>query len=187
MIAAGLMLLAGSAFAQPYPGLPDTAYVGLFADAAHTVRSVTYGGGPGFTSFTMYIFFLPNKMGLQGAEFKISYPSNVIGLTAVKNASIAIELGTLANGMSFTFNEIGGCKTDWVEAYRQPCFLNSAAQTQIMVVEHPGIIPFPVYQVVTCELGYPIAPLKRFTHLSLNYDGGVAVEHQSWGAIKSLF
>ncbi len=84
LVAMGLMLLAGSGFAQPYggladstyAGLPDTAYVGLFADAAHTVRSVTYGGAP--AAFQWYIFFLPSKMGLQAAEFKIQLPANIV-------------------------------------------------------------------------------------------------------------
>ncbi|MFA4949194.1 MAG: hypothetical protein WC674_11910 [Candidatus Krumholzibacteriia bacterium] len=194
LIAMGLLLLAGSGFARPYgglgdstyAGLPDTAYVGLFADVGHTVRSVTYGG-TGFTPFTMYIFLLPSKMGLQGAEFKVSYPSNVMGTTVTQNPLIVIALGTLAAGISFTFAEEGGCRSDWVEAYHQACYLTSAAQSQIMVIEHPDILPFPAYEVITCELGYPIAPLKRFTHLSMNYDGGTAVESKSWGSIKSLF
>jgi hypothetical protein len=29
--------------------------------------------------------------------------------------------------------------------------------------------------------------VRRFTHLYLNWDGGVAVEPKSWGSIKSLF
>jgi hypothetical protein len=184
IIAMGLTLLAGSVCAQPFPGLPDTAYVGLFADAAHTVHQVNYGGAP--AAFQWYIFFLPSKMGLQAAEFKVSIPANAAGATILaKDLDITVELGSLTAGISVALKE-GVCRADWFYLYRLQSVLLSNVQSQIMIVENPTAVP-PAYQVASCELGYPIYPLKRLTHLSLNYDGGVAVEHQSWGAIKSLF
>ncbi len=185
LIALGLLLLAGSAFAQPYPGLPDTAYVGLFADVGRTVHSVTYGG-TGFTPFTMYLFWLPSTRGLIAAEFKLAYPANVIGAAITSDATLTVQLGTLGAGISIAWNP-DSCQTDWVYSHRQACFLTSALQTQIEVVANPAVLPFPAYQVATCELGYPIEPVRRFTHLYLNWDGGVAVEPKSWGSIKSLF
>ena len=185
MIAMGLLLLAGSAFAQPFPGLPDTAYVGLFADAAHTVRSVNYTGA--MTIFQWYIWWLPSNMGLQGAEFKIQLPANVVSITVLsKDPAITVELGTLAAGISIAFAE-GSCKTDWVFSHQLQSILTSNVQSQIEIVEHPGVLPFPAYQVASCEPGYPIYPVKRFTHLYMNWDGGIAVEEKSWGAIRSLF
>jgi len=183
LIAMGLTLLAGSGFAQPYPGLPDTAYVGLFADVGRTVRSVNYVG-PAPTAFTMYLYWLPSKRGMLAAEFKISYPSNVIGGLITPDATLTIQLGTLSAGISIAWNQ-DSCQTDWVYSHRQACFLMSAAQTQIQLVENPAVLPFPAYQVGTC--GYVIEPVKRFTHLYLNWDGGTAVESKSWGAIKNLF
>lgn len=182
LVAMGLMLLAGSAFAQPFPGLPDTAYVGLFADVSHTVRQVNYGG-VGFTPFTMYIFWLPSKMGIQGAEFKLAVPANVILAVTTKNPYITVELGTLANGISCAFSE-DTCMIDWVESHHVTCYLTNATQTQVEVVENPTA---GAYQVASCELGYPLYPVKRFTHLYMNWDGGIAVESKSWGSIKSLF
>jgi hypothetical protein len=183
LIALGLLLLAGSGFAQ-YPGLPDTAYVGLFADAGHTVRSVTYGG-TGFTPFTMYLYWLPSKRGLQAAEFAISYPANVLTGALWSDPAITVQLGSFTAGISIAFAE-DSCQTDWVYSHRQTCYLKDATLSQIMVVEHPTTDP-PAYQVATCELGYPIEPVKRFTHLYMNWDGGTAVESKSWGSIKSLF
>jgi hypothetical protein len=182
LIATGLMLLAGSAFAQPFPGLPDTAYVGLFADVAHSVRSVNYGGAP--AGFQWYIYWLPSNRGLSAAEFAISIPSNVIGATVVaSDPAITVQMGTLLAGLTIAFHE-DSCQTDWVYSHRVSSFLMSAAQGQIMVVAHPTV---GAYQIATCELGYPIEPVKRFTHLYLNWDGGTAVEPKSWGSIKSLF
>jgi len=187
IIAMGLLLLAGSLYAQPFPGLPDTAYVGLFKDAAHTGWSVNYvATPPAFTIFTMYIFWLPSKMGLQAAEFRISYPSNVIGGAITSNVDLSVQLGTLPAGISIAFFE-DKCKTDWVLSHSQMCFLKDATQSQIMVIENPAVLPFPAYQVASCEGGYPIYPVKRFTHLYMNWDGGVAVQSKSWGSIKSLF
>jgi hypothetical protein len=185
LIAMGLMLLAGSAFAQPFPGLPDTAYVGLFKDVAHTIRSMNYTAiPPAFQSFTMYIFWLPSNMGLQAAEFGISYPLNVLDAVTTKNPLVVLEMGTLKAGISISFAEITGCQTDWVYSHVVTCFLKDATQSEIMVIPHPTV---GAYQVASCELGYPIYPVKRFTHLYLNWDGGTAVEPKSWGSIKSLF
>jgi hypothetical protein len=189
MIAMGLLLLAGSAFAQlampadtTYPGLPDTAYVGLFADAGHTVRSVNYGGAP--AAFQWYIFFLPPKMGFQGAEFMIQLPANVVSITVLeKDPAITVELGSLLAGISTVIAE-GTCRSDWFYLYKLQSILFSNVQSQIEVVANPAA---GAYQIVTCELGYPIAPLKRFTHLYLNWDGGIAVKETNWGAIKELF
>jgi hypothetical protein len=192
LIAMGLMLLAGSGFAQPFPGLPDTAYVGLFTDLAHTAHRVNYTATPpAMTPFTYYIFWLPSKMGLMAAEFKIQYPANVLQTSSTKNPLVIIEMGTLQAGMSISFYGevecgVNCCLTDWVYSHRVTGLLMNANQGQIMVVEHPGTIP-PAYQIGSCEPGYPIYPVERFCHLSLNYDGGTAVERQSWGAIKSLF
>jgi hypothetical protein len=184
LIALGVLLLAGSAFSQPYPGLPDTAYVGLFADTGHSVRSVNFGGAP--AAFQWYIFWLPSTRGLIAAEFKILLPANVVGLsTLAKDPAVTVELGTLTGGISIAFNA-DSCQTDWVWSHKLNSILMSNVQSQIMVVEHPTIDP-PAYHVATCELGYPIEPVKRFTHLYLNWDGGVGVQNKSWGAIKSLF
>ncbi|MCX5753455.1 MAG: hypothetical protein NTW97_07370 [Candidatus Krumholzibacteria bacterium] len=193
LIAMGLLLLAGSSFAQPYPGLPDTAYVGLFTDLAHTTHQVNYTATPpAMTPFTFYIFWVPSKMGLMAAEFKIQYPANVLITSAVKNPAVIIEMGSIQAGISISFYgevECGEscCRTDWVYSHRVNCFLMNANPGQIMVVERLLDPEPPAYQVGSCEPGYPIYPVKRYCHLSLNYDGGVGVQTKSWGAIKSLF
>ena len=139
MIATGLLLLAGSAFAQPFPGLPDTAYVGLFADTGHSVRTVTFGGAPAI--FHWYIFWLPSTRGLMAAEFKISAPSNVAGVTTVaKDPAITVELGTLTAGISIAFHA-DSCQSDWVWSHHLTSFLLNATQSQIELIEHPTLDP----------------------------------------------
>jgi hypothetical protein len=187
LIAMGLLLLAGSGFAQPFPGLPDTAYVGLFSDVGHTTYSVNYTATPpAFTSFYMYIYWLPGKNGFLGADFRISYPSNVIGGTVTTDQTIAIVMGDLAGGMSFTY-KADSCQTNWVYSHRQRIYLTDATQSQIEIIEHPpnppGVIPF--LDVVSCAMD--LDPVKRFTYLYLNWNGGTAVESKSWGAIKNLY
>ncbi len=186
MVAFALLLLAGSGFAQPFPGLPDTAYVGIFNDAAHTTHQVNYTGAP--APFQYYIFFLPNKMGFQAAEFTLKLPANVVSVTTLaKDAAITVELGTLTGGISIALQE-GVCRTDWFYAYRLQSLLMSNVQSQITVEDRGDVNGvWTPYQVASCEPGYPIYPVKRYCHLSLNYDGGVGVENTSWGAIKSLF
>ena len=186
LVTMGLLLLAGSAFAQPFPGLPDSAYVGLFADVDHTIRTVTYGGAPAL--FHWYLYWLPSTRGLLAAEFTIVVPSNVAGVTTVaKDPGITVELGTLTGGISIAFHE-DSCQTDWVWSHHLTSFLLSGAQSEIMLVDRGDVggvwVP---YQIATCELGYPIEPVKRLTHLYLNWDGGLGVQSKSWGAIKSLF
>jgi hypothetical protein len=186
LIAMGLMLLAGSAFAQPYPGLPDTAYVGLFTDLAHTTYQVNYGVAP--TAFQWYIFFLPSKMGFQAAEFKIQLPANVVSITTLaKDLAITVELGTIAGGISVALDE-SVCRTDWFYLYKLQSILMSNVQSQITVEDRGDVNGvWTPYQVASCEPGYPIYPVKRFCHLSLNYDGGIGVQSTSWSAIKNLF
>jgi len=181
LIAAALLMLAVAGAAQA----PDSSYVGLYADVDHSVRRVDYPGA--FTPFTMYIWWLPSVRGIRAAELMISYPANVIAGGVTASPRINVSLGSLPAGISFAFESCneGGI---WFESHRQACFITSAAESQFEVVNHPGLIP-PSYQVAICDSaqGYRPEPVKRLTHLYLNWDGGIATETSTWGAIKSLF
>ena len=185
LIAMGLLLLAGSGLAQPFPGLPDTAYVGLYSDVGRTLRSYNFVG-PTPTSFYMYIYWLPSKNGLLGADFRILYPANVIGSTVTTDATITLTMGDLASGISVVYNA-DSCQTNWVYSHRQRILLLDATQSQIEVIEHPPAAPEGqgYLDVVSCT--YDLDPVKRYTHLYLNWVGPTAVESKSWGSIKSLF
>lgn len=182
LLLVAIALAAGSAFAQA----PDSSYVGLYADNAHSVRRVDYGGGPAPTIFTMYLWWLPSVRGINGAEFAVKYPAaGLIAGSVTPNPALTVQLGTLPGGISIAWDQ-ANCQTDWTWSHTQACYLTSAALGQIEIVNHPTTQP-PHYVVATCEIGYPIEPVIRFTHLYLNWDGGIATESRSWGAIKSLF
>ena len=182
-----LLIVASDCFAQA----PDSAYVGLFADLARTKWAVYYTAAPpNPTSFSAYVFWLPSVRGIAGAEFAISMPdTNIVELMMpVKNAAVILQMGDdLETGVSISWGpDPSQCLTTWAWSHRLICYLWNTDQAEIKVVEHPGLVP-PVYQVATCELGFPKEPVKRYTHLYLNYDGGISTEDRSWGAIKSLF
>ncbi len=178
-----LAFSASGALAQP-----DSSYVGVFSDVNHSIWRVDYTAvPPAPTLFYAYIWWLPSVRGITGAEFALTYPTSmsdmIIALTTLNPTDLFV-MGTLASGITIAWN--GNCMTDWTYSHRLTCYLFSVNPNQIMIVEHPTVVPSE-YHVSTCELGTPIEPVKRYTHLYLNWDGGIAVENTSWGAIKSLF
>jgi len=157
----------------------EFSYIGLFSDDAHSLCSVMSPGG--FFPFRMYVWILPGVNGMQAAEWMIAYPANVIGSTVTQNPAITVALGSLNAGISVAFGE---CNTQWVWTHYQDCYLTSLDATIIEIVPHPTAF---AYQVATCELGYPIEPAIRLTHLYMNQPCVYAVEDATWGSIKSLF
>ena len=178
LIAFGLMLVAGSAFAQA-----DSTYAGLFTDEAHTTWTVS---STGFTPFTVYIYWLPSQFGLSSAEFKITAPSNVILSTITANPDIAVSLGTLTAGIAVSFGLNCEAAGVWVWTHHVSCFLTSSAEGIIELVPDPSAIP-PFLGYASCEPGYPPYPIRKFTNICLNSTCGVATQTTTWGAIKSLF
>jgi len=175
----GLLLIAGAAFAQP-----DTSYVGLFTDVDHTTWNVSYVG-PIPTEFIMYIYWLPSVRGLQGVEFKVKYPSNVLATAVNQNPGIVIALGSLSAGISAVWGE-GDCQAAgvWVESHNVECLLLSNVASMVEIVAHPLV---GKYQILNCELGYPPEPVRKFTNLCTNQACATATETKTWGAIKGLF
>jgi hypothetical protein len=174
-----LLLVAGSSFAQA----PDSTYVGLFTDVDHTVWTQSYTGAT--TLFYMYIFWLPTEKGMQAAEFSISYPDNIVGLTVTKDADITVTLGDLEGGISIA---TGTCHPGgvWYQTHRQRLALYDAEVSTVRILANPTLIP-PKLQIASCELGYQKYPVRKFTNLCINEDCSTATTPKTWGAIKSLF
>jgi len=180
-IAAAFMFVASSVMAE----LPPVGYIGIYRDATHlptanTVCPAQYG------QFSAWIWCLPSVNGLQAAEFAVSFPATTVTLATVKNPLIAVELGSLAAGISVALAE-GACQLDWVYLYQLTMMSLAAVPAQIKIIAHPGTLPTPAYQFATCELGYPIEPCINLTPLYICQEGGYGVEETNWGAIKSLF
>ncbi len=180
LIAAAVMFVASSAFAQ---AKPPVGYIGIFADAARTTNSVCpaqYG------QFQAWIYCLPSVNGLQAAEFAVSSPATAVTLVTNQNPLISVALGSLGAGISVAFSE-GACQMDWVWTHNLVMMSLAAVPGQIKIIPHPGTLPVPAYQFATCQLGYPIEPCINLTPLYICSDGPLGVQETNWGAIKSLF
>jgi hypothetical protein len=183
-----IALAAGSAVA-----LPETGYIGLFADATHNTDPTSGGSGynvcpPQYGQFQCWIWCLPGERGLQGAEFAVSFPPTVIVLAVTTHyPSITQEIGSLDGGIIIAFRD---CQADWVWTHHFTCMsLAAGVPAQIRIVPHPGSRP-PTYQFANCWLGYPIEPCIILCPLYICYqypEGPLGIEQTNWGAIKSLF
>ena len=173
LLTAALLMVASIAFAGP------VGYMGLYADAAHSVCEVMNPGG--FFPFTMYIWCQPSDQGTMCAEFSIGYPPNVIQSTVTNNtALISVTLGDLPSGMSVCYV---GCQYDWHSPFSQMCYLTDMSPAFITLLPHPstGEVSF-----ANCLDGFPMEPAMVTNHLALNQPCEIGIEDASWGAIKGM-
>jgi hypothetical protein len=170
------MLLVASAVSAG----PDTGYIGLFADAGHSVCSVM---GAGFTPFTMWIWCLDEQPGLTAVEFAVLFPPDVIASTTTLNPLITVSLGTLTGGTSVAF---GTCQNDYVWTHQVACYLIDLNPNVIRIIADPTALP-PAYLIATCDVGNPLIGPVIWSNLYLNQTCVIATQNASWGAIKSLF
>lgn len=163
------------------------AYAGLYADADHSNCEVHY---PGETlPFTMWVWWLPIETGMHTAEYAISYPSLVIPGTVTANPGISESVGSLAGGISVTFEQ---CQTGWTWTHKQICYLVGADVGFMELIANPASGAF---WTRSCEPGNPITPVAILNPLALNASCwpsiptpelfGVTV--QSASAIRAVF
>ncbi|MCX5752104.1 MAG: hypothetical protein NTW97_00500 [Candidatus Krumholzibacteria bacterium] len=186
-----IVLTTSSSFA-----LPETGYIGLFADATHDTDPTSGGAGynvcpPQYGQFQCWIWCLPSVHGLQALEFAISFPPTVVVLATTRNyPDITMEIGSPDGGISIAFGE-GNCRSDWLWTHNFTCMsLAAGLPAQIRIVPHPGVQPMPAYQFASCGPGYPIEPCIILCPLYICYpypEGPLGIEQTNWGSIKSLF
>ncbi len=145
------LVVTAAAFKPGLAQAPDFGSIGLYADESRSTNAGYYSGGP--TEITMYVFCNPTARGLAGVEFSIAYPANVIMGEITLNPLIAVELGELDTGTSVAFTD---CQNDWVWTHHQSLILTNTEQTRIDIEKHELSGD---YQIVTCEVGYPIEPV----------------------------
>lgn len=174
LLVAALTMIATAATAGP------VAYIGVFADAAHSVITVNNPGG--FYPWTLHTWVLPSDNGAMCAEYKVVAPVNVIVSTATTNPGATVDMGSPvgAPGASICF---GTCQNDWFWTYQVLMYLTDTTPTWVELFPHDDA---GGPQVANCEEGYPIEPATKYTLLGLNQDGIVANDKATWGAIKSL-
>jgi len=178
LVAVALLVLAGASYAQG----PDSTYVGLFFDLTRTIPSrVDYvvADPPHPTPFYSYIFFLPGAKGLYAASYSIIFPAN-IQMGSVTNYTNLFTMGDLVAGISVVWPD--SCRHDWIYSQRVRCFLLDATQDQIRIWPRADSGDFLIANCDMMDESY-----RKFTYLSLNYDGELRTENKSWGAIKSLY
>jgi hypothetical protein len=136
-------------------------YIGLYLDANHSHTEVSSSGG--FTPFVYYVWCLPSENGMMCAEFMVNASANLIRSTVTSNVPIiSVSLGGLSSGISVCFNS---CQTDWTWTHQQVCYITSADEGFIEIVEHPEA---GAYQFANCLTGYPIEPALIMSRIYVN-------------------
>jgi hypothetical protein len=151
--------------------LPQTGYIGIWADASRILNSAYPAQ---YATFDAWIWCLPSENGLQAAEFAVSFPATVVTLVTVQQPNITVALGTLAGGISVAFGE-GQCQMDWVWMHHLTMMQLGppSLPTEIEIIPHPGTLPVPAYQAASCKPGYPIEPLIYYSPLYINQSGSM--------------
>jgi hypothetical protein len=180
LVAFLLFISIGTTHAQ----LPQTAYIGLFADENHTSWCVN---GEAFYGCEVWVWVLTSERGVMCVEFKVEYPDNVIQSTITQCwGDITLDIEDPTIGYSACVME---CRLEWFCVFGQQLYVVSAEQTHLEIVPHVDV---DAYQVANCEPGYPIEPVIKLTDLYVNREpndpvcAGVGTGSASWGAIKRL-
>ncbi len=174
LLTVAILMFSSLAIAQN----PPQGYIGIFAD--ETKSSNCYEGDL-MAPMYMYIWCLPSEYGQMAAEFMVTYPANVITSTVTAAPHIAVSMGDLASGISYSYTE---CQWDWHWDYKQLMYVTDSSGTQVDIVAHPDV---GTYQFSNCEDGFPIEPCIYYTPLYLNVCGPTGTDDASWGAIKGMY
>lgn len=178
--------LAGSLDAQP----PPRGVISLYADGAHSYNAYcTLPWGYSIAKVEMWVWCLPSENGLWGAEFAVSYPSNVMADRVTYNSNLAIKQGGLLEGLSAAF---GACQWDWCWIAHQTLYVISPEQTNLGVAPHPAS---GFFQFFNCSEGHPAEPCLKGSDLYLNVstvpclppETAIGVGGSTWGGVKNLF
>ncbi len=179
-----MVLLLFISFGTAHAQLPQTAYIGLFADEDHLSWCVN---GQVFYGCEMWVWVLPSERGVMCVEFKVEYPDNVIQSTILQCwGDFTLDIEDPAMGYSACALE---CRLEWFCVFVQQLYVTSAEETRCEIVPHVGA---GAYQVANCEPGYPVEPVIKLTDLYVNREpndpvcAGVGTGSASWGAIKRL-
>ncbi len=161
--------------------LPFKPYVGLYADGARVSQSAAPSL---WGQFVVWIWWLPSERGFMAAAFRIpAQDSKYARLALINNPSmpVVMDCGFGDDAMCAVFNE---CQTDWVWSQQITYLL---MDTQPCAIEIGPPSGESAILALSCEAGNPAEPVAVFNQFGVNQDAVLAVEPQSWGAIKGLF
>jgi hypothetical protein len=141
---------------------------------------------PAYTTIEVWVWFLPDNLGMSGAEFKLTYPSAtyLIQGPVTSNPLNQVEVGTLNSGMSVS---VGGsnCQHDWYWTHRQELVTRVQEEMEIKIVGHPGNGGH--ISVVDCSEGFPFKDCMVLCYFALYWNYPNATRETTWGAIKNLY
>jgi hypothetical protein len=170
--------------------LPPIGYIGIFADTSRAANSVCTAQ---YESFEAWIWCLPSENGMQGAEFAVRFPADILTLNIVTNPVVNPVIGALASGIAFNLNY---CQTDWVWTHCITLLPLAVLPSTIDIIPNPWAYPAPAHKFTTCEEAgsgsnyYMVEPCINLTPLYFCWapdPGPIGVEETSWGAIKALY
>jgi hypothetical protein len=161
--------------------LPARPYVGLYADGARGSMSMTPAT---FTPFQLWIWWLPSEHGLMATEYRVRIPSNVVVTAYVKNPELQVLLGCPPPGENYTCAVFSDCEMYWVWTHQLTCLLTDPTPGFIEILPRSSE---SVIWAASCEAGYPLEPVTILNKFGINQNAVIAVEPESWGAIKSLY
>jgi len=141
---------------------------------------------PAYTSIEVWVWFLPDNLGLSAAEFKLTYPPSTYLMQGpvTSNPLNQVELGSLAAGMSVS---VGGlnCQHDWYWTHWQELVTKVQGEMEVKIVGHPGNGGH-VY-VSDCSAGFPHKDCMILNYFALLWNYPNPTRDATWGAIKTLY
>lgn len=174
------LVIAGSLNAG---ALPSKTYLGIYADAAHSVTSLN---PPLYSPFSVTFWVLPSERGFQGMIYKGTVSSNVIVTSTYANPQLAVMLGCIPFGCSGACAILpeGSCQMDWFWTHTLTCMVLDA---QPGFIEAGPMSCESVLMAANCQPGYPSEPVTILDKFGIYQEAVLEIEPQPWGAIKSLY
>jgi hypothetical protein len=157
--------------------LPSKPYVGLYADANHSMPCYN-----GTSSFDLYVWWLPSSNGSLGTTYNLILPLDVAIASVTTSPAVANLIGCncgVFGGFCAVFTD---CQMDWVWSQRISCNVLDESPSVIAIVPCEGEAAL---SVVDCM--YSIEPVTVLNKFCVNQEPVISVDESTWGAIKSLY
>jgi hypothetical protein len=158
--------------------LPPKPYVGLFADANHSITCYT-----GSSSFDLYVWWLPSSNGSMGTGYDLVLPANVTIASVTTSPAVANLIGCYCMDLGGFCAVFANCQADWVWSQRIRCNVLDEDPSAIEIIPCEGESSLSVANCVD----YSAEPVTSMNKFCVNQEPIIAIDESTWGAIKSLY
>jgi hypothetical protein len=181
-----LLITLAAMFVATYAGAIESEsaaqgddYIGLYSDSTHS--ECAYDGS-GLFDLYYYVFARAGAEGMRAVEFKIVFPPVVYDSGSLTlNRGINLTLGDISTDWSATFD---GCKTGWVQIYRQRLYCDTSIEPNGAIRIERGDESNNL-GLATCEM--MDSPFTVLNHMFINLPcGGVDLIPPAISAIDAL-